>query len=97
VKGAANAGNLQQLGKRELRFGQVLLRHLSQAFLAEQSRMYRGGQRAERLVGANVLGGFLAADVLFTCRKCEYESTLALGIRRLARESPGHLPHELVP
>src|SRR5260370_28629685 len=59
--------------------------------------MHRGGQRAERLVGANVRSGPFAADVLLARSEREHESALAIGIRSLAREPPGHLPHVLVP
>src|SRR5258708_37901977 len=91
VECAPDTGNLQQLGKRELRFGQVLLRHLAQAFLAEQRQVHRGGERAERLVCANVGGGLLAADVLFARRERQHKAALAVGIRRLSREPPWHL------
>src|SRR5438552_1029027 len=97
IECAPHAGNLQQLGKRELRLGQVLLRHLAQAFLAEERQVHRSRERAERLVGANVGGGFLAADMLLARRERQHKAALTLGIGGLSREPSGHLPHEPIP
>ena len=58
--------------------------------------MYRRGEGAKRLIGADVRSGPLAADVLLACRKCQHESPAALGVGRLAGETPGHLPHEFL-
>ena len=40
--------------------------HFAQAFFAEQAKMHGGGESAERLIGADIGCGFLAADMLFT-------------------------------
>src|SRR5580658_361324 len=68
VESAANSRNFLQLGERELRFREVLMGHLAQAFFAEKREVDRGGEGAKRLIGANVGCGFLAADVLFASR-----------------------------
>ena len=95
VKHAPHAGNLFQFGERELRLGQILLGHLAQAFLAQQAKMNGGGQRAQRLVGADVRGGLLAADVLFARRQRQAEAAPALGVGGLPGEPAGHLADDI--
>src|SRR6266446_462697 len=96
VERAPDAGNLQQFRQRELRFREVLLRHLAQAFLAEKRQVDGGRQRAKRLVRANVRGGFLTANVLLARRQRQHKTAPAVRICRLARKPPGHLAHKLV-
>src|SRR5258708_19678950 len=97
VECAPDTGNLQQLGKRELRFGQVLFRHLAQAFLAEQRQVHRGGERAERLVRANVGGGLLPAEALFALREGLHQPTLAITIPPFTPAPPQPSPYKLYP
>ena len=58
--------------------------------------MNRRGQRAKRLIGANVRSRFLAANVLLACRESEHKSATAFGVGRLSRQTPGHLAHKFV-
>ena len=52
-------------------------------------------QRDQRLVGADVRGGLLAADVLLARGEREHEAALAVAVDGLADEASGHLAHEL--
>ena len=65
------------------------MRHLAQSFFAEQRQMHGRGQRAERLIGADVRSGFLAPNVLFAGRESEHEAATSLGVDGLSRETPG--------
>ena len=57
--------------------------------------MDRCGERAKRLVGANVGGGFLAADMLLARGERQDEAAAAFGVGGLAREAAGHLANKL--
>jgi len=59
-----HAWYLFQFTQRELRFREILFGHFPQAFLAQQCQVYGGCQGAKRLIGADIRGGLLAADVL---------------------------------
>ena len=52
-----------------------------------------GGERAERLVGADVAGRLLAADVLLARLQGEYVALAALPVAGRADQPAGHLPH----
>ncbi len=65
------AGHLHRVARQRVQlFGGVMrfvvaeLGHLAQALLAHHRQVHRGGQRIQRLVGADIAGGFLAADML---------------------------------
>ena len=62
---AAHAGNFLQLRQSKVRFREILMGHFAQPFFAEQAEMHGGGQRAERLVGADIGSGLFTADMLF--------------------------------
>ncbi len=47
-------------------------------------------ERVERLRGADVGGGLLAADVLLARLQGEHEAATAVDITRLPRDAPGH-------
>ncbi len=53
-----------------------------------------GDKRVERLVGADVGGGFLAADMLLARRQRQHKATPSSRVRRLSCEPPWHLPNE---
>ena len=55
-----------------------------------------GGQREERFVGADIRGGFFAADVLLARGERENESAAAFGVEGLAGEAAGKLADEFV-
>ena len=95
-KARRTPGIFVKFGERELRFRKILVRHLAQAFFAEQREVHGGGQRAERLVGADVRSGLLAADVLLARGERQDEAAAAFGIDGLARETPGHLTDKFV-
>ena len=76
--------------------GQVLFRQHLQALLAEQAEVDGGGQGGQRLVRANVGGGFLAPDVLLARGQGQDEPAPALGIVRLPDEPAGHLAQEFL-
>src|SRR5258708_20059157 len=96
IECAPHAGNFLELSERELRLGNILQCHLAQPFFAEKGQMNRRGQRAERLIGTDVRGRFLAPDVLFAGGERQHKAAAAFRIRRLSREAARHLPHVFV-
>ncbi len=94
-KSAAHARNLLQFRGSKARLRKILQRHLAQAFLADQAKMNRGGQRVQSFVRADVRGGLLAADVLLARGERQHEAAAPGGISGLASQASGHLPHEL--
>src|SRR5258707_13849632 len=58
--------------------------------------MDRHGERAKRLIRADVGGRLLTADVLLACGECEYVAAPPFGVHRFAGEPPGELPHKFV-
>ena len=96
VKRSPNAGDLNQLIQSKLRFGKVLHGHLAQAFFPKQCQMHRCSQGAERLIGADVRGGLLAADVLLACGERQHESPAAASVVCLSCKASRHLPHEFL-
>ena len=50
----------------------------------------------QRLVGADVRGRLLAADVLLAGGERQHESALAVAVARLADQAAGNLAHELL-
>ena len=69
------------------------LGHLAQAVLAQQAHIDGGCQGHQSLVGADVGGGFLAADVLLAGGQGQHVGALAAVIDRLAHQAAGHLAH----
>src|SRR5438309_11941766 len=72
------------------------LRDLPQPSLAHVGHVGAGGERAERVVGADVRGRLLAPDVLLTRRQRQHESTPARGVEGAADEPTRQPPHELL-
>src|SRR5579864_6001085 len=72
------------------------MRRFAQAFLAEQGEMNRRCKRAKCLIGANVRGGLLAANVLFARGECEDKTTAPFRISRLPSKAAGHLANIFV-
>ncbi len=64
-------------------------RHLTQPILAEQFHVDRRRQRHQALIGADVAGRLLAADVLLARAERHHVSLVAVGVERLADNAPG--------
>ena len=73
------------------------LGHRAQPALAHGRQVSPGGKGAEGLVGADVGGGPLAADVLLASRQGQDKAPPPLGVHRLADQSPRHLAHVFLP
>ena len=56
----------------------------------EPAQVDDSGQGVERLSSADVRGGLLAADVLLAGLQREHEAALAVEVRGLAGDAPGH-------
>ena len=56
-----------------------------------QGQVDAGAKGEEALVGADVGGGLLAADVLFAGLEGEHPAAVAAAVGRLADDAPGHL------
>src|SRR5579872_7440541 len=69
---------LPELGSSISSLGQILLRQLFQAFAAINGHINCRHGGDERLVGADVGGGFLAADVLLAGGESEDKATFAV-------------------
>ena len=69
------------------------LGHLAQALRPDGGQVRGGGQGAERLVGADVAGRLLAADVLLARLQGEDVALAALRVAGRAHQPAGHLPH----
>ena len=69
------------------------LRHLPQAPGAHGGQVDRSGHGAQGLIGADVGGGLLPADVLFPGLEGEHKTPVALGVGGLAHNPAGQLPH----
>ncbi len=69
------------------------LGHLAQPVRADRRQVGGGGQRAERLVGADVRGRLLAPDVLLASLEGQDVSLAALGVPRRPDQAAGHLAH----
>src|SRR5712691_4810569 len=54
--------------------------------------MNGGCKRAQRLVGANVGGGLLAANVLFARGQRQHKTAAPVAVGRLPRKAARHLP-----
>ncbi len=75
-------------------FGEVVFGELAQALLAVDGEEDGDHHGDERLVGADVAGGLLAADVLLAGGEGEDEAALAVHVVGLADEAAGHLAQE---
>ena len=78
------------------RFLDVLPGHLPQPLLAQGLQEDRRPQGAEGLVGADVRGGPLAADVLLAGGQRQDEAAPAVLVDRLAGDPAGHLAQEFL-
>ncbi len=63
--------------------------------LPEPGEMHQRRERVERVVGADVRGRLLAADVLLARLQGEHEAAAAVDVARLADEAAGQTSHEL--
>ena len=70
-------------------------RHVAQAVRSQRGQVGGGSQRAEGLVGADVGGGLVAADVLLPGAQRHHERAAPFDVRGLAHEPPGDLADEL--
>src|SRR5258708_31099973 len=78
-----------------MRFRQVLFGEFAQALLAVNGHEDSCHQRDERLVGADVRRGFLAANMLLSRRQRQAKSAISARVLGLANQAPWDLPHEL--
>src|ERR1700681_2626894 len=78
-----------------MRFSQVLLGQFAQSLLAVNGHENGSHEGNERLVGADVGGGFLAADVLFASSQGEAEGPIAARVLGLTDNAARYLAHEL--
>ena len=83
---------LELLGTRRAKRG-----HVVQPVRPERRDVDRGGQRAQRLVGADVAGGLVAPDVLLARAQGHDVRAPAVDVRGAAHEPAGHLAHEVRP
>ena len=74
----------------------LCVRQLLQPFAAVDRHEDAAHQRDQRLVGADVRGRLLAADVLLAGGEREHESALAVAVAGFADQAAGHLANELV-
>src|SRR5215468_7698671 len=89
-------GDLAERLRRVVRLGRGELARLAQADLAHDGHVDRRHEGAERHVGADVRGRFLAADVLFARLQGEDEAALAVEVHRGADQAAGHPTHQLL-
>ena len=71
------------------------MRHLDETLLAEEARADRDGERAERVVRADVARRAIAPDVLLARREREHVAALSVLVDRLAAEAPWDALEEL--
>ena len=84
-------------GRLELRgAGRAGRGHVAQAVRAEGRHVDRRGEGQEGLVGADVAGGLVAADVLLARAQGHHERTLAVEVGGHAHEPAGDLADERV-
>ena len=78
-----------------VRFVVAQLGNAAQTALAHHAHIDAGGQGHQPLVGADVAGRFLAADVLLARAQGHHVSASPVLIHRLADDAPGDLAHVL--
>src|SRR5947209_967057 len=76
-------------------FVEAKLGGFAEAFGAHGGHVDAGAEGEEALIGADVAGGFFAADVLLAGLQSEAEGAFAFEIGGLADEAAGHLAQEL--
>ena len=91
-----DAGQLEQPAAQVVGLARAELAQLRQPGLAEPREVDEGPERVERLVGADVRGGALAADVLLARLQREHEAAPAFDVDGLAHDAPRHAPHQLL-
>ena len=77
-----------------VRFRQVVNRQLFQSFTTVDCHEDAAHQRNQCLIGADVRGRLLAADVLFASGKRQHEAALAIAVGGLSDQATGHLANE---
>ena len=82
-----HAIDLTQLGSQVVSLGVALIAHLSQTDGAHLGQIDRSGQRAQRLIGADVGAGLLTTDMLLAGLHGEHEGALSLVVRGLAHDT----------
>ena len=70
------------------------LGQLDDPALAQPAQVDHAGERVQRLRGADVRGGLLAADVLLARLQGEHEPALAVDVLGLAGDPPRHPAHQ---
>ena len=70
--------------------------HVAQPVRPEAGQVDGGGKGAQRLVGADVAGSLVAADVLLAGTQRHDVGAAALQVQRAADEATGDLPHQRV-
>ena len=80
---------------RVVGLGQVVQCQLAHAFFAVNREVDGGHQRDQCLVGADVGGSLLPADVLFAGGKREHKAAAAFCVYGFAHQPAGHLPQVL--
>ena len=81
---------------RVVRAREQQLAELDDAAAAEPGQVDDAGERVERLRGADVRGGLLAADVLLARLQRQHEAAPAVDVDGLAGDPPGHPPQVLL-
>ena len=77
-----------------LRLGEVALGQAPQPDAAQQREVDGRHQQTQALVGADVRGRPLAADVLLARREREHEAATPLAVDGLTDEAAGQIAHE---
>ena len=93
VPAAQGEAQLGQFPGQVVGVGGAGLGHLFQAPGAHGGQVDRGGHGAQGLVGADVGGGLLPADVLFPGLEGEDKAPAAFGVGGLAHDAAGELAH----
>src|SRR5947199_5075619 len=82
-------------GPWRTRRGHAGLPHLAQSLWTEPRKVRQAGEGEERLVGGDVRGRLLAADVLLARLQGEDIAALAGDVGRLADDTAGHAADEV--
>ena len=90
------AGDLRHFFGKIMGLGKGLLCRFPKAFSTHSGQIDRSGQRAERLVRADVAGSFFPADMLFSGLQSQNKGAFAVHIGGFAYNPTGDLPEKSV-
>ena len=83
-----------ELARQVVRLRQILHRQFAQALLAVDRHENRRHQGDQRLIGADIGSGFLAADVLLAGRQRQTKRAIAAGVLGFADQASRDLANE---